>query len=81
MFALHQLHVFGSIYYCVRRRKDTIAEKKDKSIIDEVCGEAEPSAPVNVTETPLVGSIDSTEKGLVVRVGLAVIVGTPKRWI
>ena len=78
MFALQQLHVFGFIYYCVRRRKDKIAEKKYKSIVDEVCEEAEPSAPVNVAETPLVGSIDSTEKGLVVRVGLAVIVGTPE---
>ena len=78
MFALQQLHVFGFIYYCVRRRRDTIAEKKNKIIVDELCGEAEPSAPVNVTETPLVGSIDSTEKGLVVRVGLAMIVGTPE---
>jgi hypothetical protein len=78
MFAL-QLHVFGFIYYCVRRRKDTIAEKKNKITVDEVCEEVEPSAPVNVTETvALVGFIDSTEEGSGTRLGLAVIVGTPE---
>jgi hypothetical protein len=81
MFALQQLHVFCLIYYCVRRRKDTIAEKKNEITVDEVCEEAEPSAPVNVAETvALVGSIDSMEEGLGVRIGPAVFVGTSEGW-
>jgi hypothetical protein len=79
VFSPTTAYFWFNLLYCVRRRKDTIAEKKNKITVHEVCKEVEPSAPVNVAGTvALVGSIDSTEKGLGVRVGPVVIVGTPE---